>query len=67
MTPRQAHKIRFGILAARSTFHGLDRLTPDQADYLEDCEPGLFRSQIAVKAFEVTLRNLLLAHRSPTT
>lgn len=37
MTRAQAQRLRFGILAAR---HGLERwrLTPDQVDYLENCE-----------------------------
>lgn len=37
MTPYQAQRIRFGILAAR---HELERhrMTPDQIDYLEGCE-----------------------------
>lgn len=36
MTPYQAQRIRFGVLAAR---HMLERwrLTPDQVDYLEGC------------------------------
>lgn len=36
MTPYQAQRIRFGILAARHVLER-DRLTPDQIDYIEGC------------------------------
>lgn len=50
MTPTQAQRLRFGILAARSTWEA-ERLTTDQEDYLEGCELSGWRPSDSVKAY----------------
>jgi len=50
MTPRQAQRIRFGILAARHALER-DRLTNDQIDYLEGCEQVGWRKEDAWNAY----------------
>lgn len=51
MTPHQAQRIRFGVLAAR---HALERwrLTPDQVDYLEGCEAAGWRVKDSQRAYD---------------
>ena len=51
MTPYQAQRLRFGILAAR---HALERwrLTEDQVDYLEGCETVGWAIKYSAKAFD---------------
>lgn len=50
MTPYQAQRIRFGILAARHALER-DRLTPDQIDYLEGCRAVGWGAKYSSKAY----------------
>ena len=64
MRTSKAHRIRFGILAARH-HHERSRLTPWQIDYLEGCEAVGWRVRDSWKAFrheaEATYRRFLAA------
>lgn len=51
MTPYQAQRIRFGILAAREILERR-RLTEDQQDYIEGCELAGWRIGDTRKAFD---------------
>ena len=51
MTPRQAQRIRFGVLAARHVMER-GRLTPWQVDYLEGCEASGWTIGDAQRAYD---------------